>query len=738
MVELSSGAKIGIGVGVGVIVLIAIILIIVLLGNNGDDDSDGPDGPGNKSTVTNSYLFFPDDTYRYWDPSGKITEGTDLQGLVDDIFEKQRYAEFATNRVLFMLSPGVYNLRINVGYYTSITGLADTPAGCVVHGSIEVPNNPDVCIGALDNFFRNMSNLTIDVDKPEFPARTTNYFRVSQASPIRSVIVNGSLYLAENQKCCEDNPCLGGYASGGFMADCAVTGVVGYATQQQFFSRNSSFAAAQGGAWNLYYMGCTGDIGETECHTGGALITKRSVTPGLMASAPRFHYDTASDTFSIIKPGLYRNGLGTIDHSTDTILTDVYIAKSTTTVKQINEQLAHGVHVVFSPGVYKFEEPVVVSKSNTVVLGLAFATIQPTAGKAAIVVDSNAVGVHICGLILEAGQVQSPVLCEIGQPSTSDTGDPLNPTIIYDIFARVGGPTETASALTMVEINQDHVIIDHMWAWRADHTSEDRSGLGVNKAVCNNGLVIRGEHVKAFAIFAEHALQNNVLWEGERGQLYFQQTELPYDVVAPYNYPGLKVVDTVNSFVGDAIGVYSFFATKWNNGTEAPMVTTAIVTPDKPDIEILSCFTVFLDAEHGAGSINSIINDTGSASDINNVSVPQWCRGGGTSCTQCPISCTENGQKPGFPFCGCRECCDPNAKIYNTGGDVFKCYESLAVCNANENDSCVEAGTSCTNVCSGIGAFPFPGRSELHSLLRRKYILCSNRWTRGFNPMLPA
>ena len=703
--ELTQSQKIGIAVGVTAFVILLIVILVVALHNS----NSGKDNPEENTTVvTNSYLLFPNDTYRYWDLNGTITNGTDNQALVDELFLTQQFAEFTSERVLIMLSPGTYNLRIQVGYYTSIMGLASTPSGCVIHGSVEVPNSAEVCIGALDNFFRGMSNLTIEVDKPEVPARNVNYFRASQASPIRNVDVIGSLFLAENQKCCNDNPCLGGYSSGGYMADTTVTGTVGYATQQQFFSRNSSFVSASGGAWNLYYMGCTGDVQATVCSTGGKLVTNKLVTPGLIAGAPRFQYNGVSDSFSIIKPGLYADSSGHPGHNSDTVVTDIFIVRSTTKLDEINSQLSNGVSVVFSPGVYSFEEPVVVSKSNTIVLGLAFATIIPTKGKSAIIVNDGVVGVRISGLIFDAGDMKSEALLQIGTTPKSK-GDPLNPTILSDIFPRVGGPTETATAHNMVVINQNNTIIDHMWAWRADHTESDRSGLGVDKAVCENGLVVMGDHVKALGVFAEHTLENNVLWDGDDGQLYFQQTELPYDVVKPYAYPGLTVTENVSTFIGDAIGIYSFFATKWNQTVDAPQVPTAIVTPTTPNINISSCFTVFLNEVDGAGAIDTIINNSGSISDAATVSQPQWCQGGRTTCTQCALNCTATGDTSGFPFCDCVQCCDPAALMFSVGlsGNIFKCYTSAAECEVAEGESCVQAGVTCGSFCSGTSGDPF-------------------------------
>ena len=145
----------------------------------------------------NTYMLNPNDIWTYWDETGSKIWGTNIQALVRNIFAKQndkQTAEYGYRRVLIFLLPGEYvNFHIKVGYYTSVVGLGETAADTVVRGSIEVSNDDHPCIGALDNNYRNISNLTIEVDKttmiPEGESQTqleqdlhSNYFRVSALS----------------------------------------------------------------------------------------------------------------------------------------------------------------------------------------------------------------------------------------------------------------------------------------------------------------------------------------------------------------------------------------------------------------------------------------------------------------------------------------------------------------------------------------------------------------------------
>jgi len=53
-----------------------------------------------------------------------------------------------------------------------------------------------------------------------------------------------------------------------------------------------------------------------------------------------------------------------------------------------------------------------------------------------------------------------------GFPSFEARGsDPNNPTLIQDVFFRIGGATP-GEATTSLQINRNNVIIDDVWAWR--------------------------------------------------------------------------------------------------------------------------------------------------------------------------------------------------------------------------------------------------------------------------------
>ena len=97
-----------------------------------------------------------------------------------------------------------------------------------------------------------------------------------------------------------------------------------------------------------------------------------------------------------------------------------------------------GLHVVMSPGIYHLDEPLTLSHSGQVLLGLGLATLVPTRQNAVVRVG-DVDGVRVAGLLLQAGPqaggAMSPALLEWG--TGEHAGASSNPGVISDVFARV-------------------------------------------------------------------------------------------------------------------------------------------------------------------------------------------------------------------------------------------------------------------------------------------------------------
>jgi hypothetical protein len=150
--------------------------------------------------------------------------------------------QFGTQRYALLFEPGTYGsstapLNFQVGYYTTVAGLGLSPNDVVINGSIDVYNQCDGANSctALVNFWRSLSNLSINVTTPNAGCYNGEFWAVSQAAPMRRVHINGPSTLMDY--CTSPS-----YASGGFIADSAFdVNAVTSGSQQQWMVRNSVF-----------------------------------------------------------------------------------------------------------------------------------------------------------------------------------------------------------------------------------------------------------------------------------------------------------------------------------------------------------------------------------------------------------------------------------------------------------------------------------------------------------------
>merc|ERR1712217_637685 len=141
----------------------------------------------------------------------------------------------------------------------------------------------------------------------------------------------------------------------------------------------------------------------------------------------------------------------------------------------------------------------------------------------------------------------------------------MGPGVMSDIFARVGGPDldRSIGVDVMVRIHSGNVIGDNLWLWRADHSllrpgevaahGEEYHLVKMGEYGCKSGLEVVGNDVTMYGLFSEHTVEDLVMWEGNGGEVYFFQSELPYDVnqssYGDMGFSGYHVSDTVTSHV---------------------------------------------------------------------------------------------------------------------------------------------------------------------------------------------
>lgn len=488
--------------------------------------------------------------------------------------------EFSSNRVAWFFKPGSYNLKITTNYYVQAYGLGVSPESTMVTGAVQ---NTD---GGLTAFWRGAEGFTVNGN---------DMWAVSQADPFRRMHIKGTLTLSN------------GGASGGFISDSKIDGAINPGGQQQFYFRNNTLNGSSGGNWNLLFQGC--DNPPSANWPSGAVSVVAKVP--LVREKPYVIFEGGK--YAVFVPAWRTNSQGTSWYNTTPAgpagerlpIDQFYIAQaSTDNAATINAALAQGKNLLLAPGIYQLNAPILVQRPNTVVLGLGMATLKPQNGVVALK-TADEPGIIISNILFDAGTGPSPCLLQIGDSgSTSDNR--ANPTMVSDIFGRIGGGGN-AQAKAHVILNSNYAILDHCWLWRADHGS----GAGWTSNPCNNGLIVNGSHCITYGQMVEHNQQHNTIWNGNDGQMYFYQNELPYDVPnqAAFmdgnkkGWSAIYVAPGVTQFAGYSLGIYSFF----NRGFVEE--ANAIEAPRVPGIEIHHVVTFSLGSDQG--QITHAVNDTG-------------------------------------------------------------------------------------------------------------------------------
>ncbi|MEU6455122.1 RICIN domain-containing protein [Streptomyces sp. NPDC047065] len=514
-----------------------------------------------------------------------------IQSRLDSIFEQQETNQFGSQRYAVMFKPGTYGNDVNVGFYTQVLGLGQSPDSVTINGGVHVEADWFPPQNATQNFWRGAENLSVN------PPGGTDRWAVSQASGYRRMHVRGNLELSD-----------GGWSSGGFMADSKIDGQVRSGTQQQWLTRNSQLGSWTGSNWNMVFVGSQGVPGNTFPNPPYTTVGQ---TP-TVREKPFLYVDDAG-AYRVFVPALRANSTATTWANGNAAgsslgIDQFYVVKPGATAAQINAALAEGKYLLVTPGVYHLNQTLRVTRPDTVVLGLGLATFVPDNGVTAMTV-ADVDGVKIAGVLFDAGTTNSRTLVEVG-PAGSTADHSANPTSLHDVYFRVGGAA-VGKATTSLVVNSDDVIGDHMWIWRGDHGS----GIGWNTNTADTGLVVNGDDVTMYGLFVEHYQKHQTIWNGNGGRTYFYQNEMPYD---PPNqaawmngftqgYAAYKVADSVTSHQAYGLGSYCFFNVN-------PQVTAehAFEVPNNPNVRFRNMVTVSLG---GTGTIRHVINDRGGPSN---------------------------------------------------------------------------------------------------------------------------
>ena len=528
------------------------------------------------------YIFSPED-----DPA-------QVQAVLDGIYRTQETGQFGQERYALYFLPGTYDesLQVQVGFYTQVAGLGKLPTDTKIPKLQSLarwlgndPGNHNACC----NFWRGVENLEM---------QSNTVWAVSQATDMRRVQVDGALYLHDDY----------GWASGGFLADSRITSMVDSGSQQQWLSRNNGYRMWMGENWNMVFLG------DEEGGVPTGTWPGKSYTPvnetELIREKPFLFFDEKQG-YQVFVPAWKTDAKGTDWESGEQpgeaiSLKDFYIAKEgIDSAATLNEALKQGKHLLFTPGIYRLDEELVITRPGTIVLGMGLATLTPTQGNACLC-SEGADGLILAGFLMDAGTTESETLLHLG----STTGEDAEPSLLADLYFRVGGtPTDMpAKVQSCAVIDADRVVGDNLWVWRADHGDQ----VAWNKNTARNGILLNGDHIRMYALMVEHFQEYQTVWNGEDGKCIMYQSEIPYDVPSPENWRSLggtrdgfasfKVGEEVTSFEATGIGIYLY-----NRDAIIPL-HCAMEIPDRAGVKVHNLITVMLTGhpgmEHG-------INDSG-------------------------------------------------------------------------------------------------------------------------------
>src|SRR6266536_9234 len=320
-----------------------------------------------------------------------------IQSTLDSVFSAQKLNQFGERRDALLFKPGTYGVEANIGYYTSIAGLGQSPDNVTINGDVTV-DAFDGTGNATQNFWRSAENLAIT------PSAGSHRWAVAQAGPFRRIDVHGGLNVF---------PASYGYASGGYIADSKVSGQVASVSQQQWYSRDSNFGSWNGSVWNMVFSGVTGAPAQS---FPSPPMTTLATTP-VSRDVPYLYVDS-SGKYRVFLPSLRANASGASWASGSTPgasvpMSQFYVAQPTDTAATINNALAEGCNLFFTPGVYHLSQTLNVTRASTVVLGVGFPTLVPSGGVNAMQV-ADVDGVRLSGLLFDAGTTNSAALLTVG------------------------------------------------------------------------------------------------------------------------------------------------------------------------------------------------------------------------------------------------------------------------------------------------------------------------------------
>lgn len=530
--------------------------------------------------------------YAATDPQEKIQEDIDSFRAETGQFSEKRFAA--------LFKEGKYDkLDLVMRYYMTFAGLNASPKKTEIarfntYGELSGGN-------ATCNFWCGIENMSVN---------STVQWAVSQATSFRRMNVNGGMFLT-------DQTGKTAWGSGGFIGDTAVSGTLNSGNQQQWLTRNSTFGTWVNGDINMVYSGCEGKFANADYVWPKRRVTNLPTT-NVMREKPFLVFD---GDYYVYLPSVKKDTKGISwnkDFDGEILSMDnFYVARADRDdAATLNAALENRKSILFTPGIYRLDKPLLVKNEGTVLMGMGLATLKlndkntDSALKIANIDD-----VSVSGIMIDAG-ASSQTLMEIGEQK-SGVSHAERPIVLNDVYFRIGGAGNSATAVqTALVVNANDVVGDNFWVWRADHGNGGTVGWELNRAT--NGVVVNGDNVTVYGLMVEHFQEYQTIWNGENGFVAFYQSETPYDPPTQEDwmsewkgtkYKGwasYKVADSVQKHTAHGIGVYYVASKGLKNEFD---LDHAIELPSNAGIRVEHMATAnFLNF---GGRIHHIVNEYG-------------------------------------------------------------------------------------------------------------------------------
>jgi hypothetical protein len=285
----------------------------------------------------------------------------------------------------------------------------------------------------------------------------------------------------------------------------------------------------------------------------------------VIAEKPYLVYDDSNASqpeWQVVIPAVYSDVSSITPTNQDTRVTihnnNFYLVKPTDNtengltilskekIKIINDALAEGKHIIVMPGYYELQDTIVVPEHDgtRVMMGLGLPAFACMAGTPCLSITAEQ-GVRLGGIIFDAGYEKNNSLVQMGTTKNNNDNS-ANPIILNDIFCRIAEtqltertPGKERQTRTCMEIYTNHVVGDNLWLWRGDHDKASGNNPDPAKNLvtweqnqAQYGIIIHGDQVKFYGLAVEHFQNYQTVWLGEKGLLYFYQSEMPYNVLS--------------------------------------------------------------------------------------------------------------------------------------------------------------------------------------------------------------